>query len=244
VANSKETEDPHGGTSVGSAGHRVSHRVALPAVAIVLGVDLSGPTNTADTAAAWFRATSSELVFQSAADAVSDAALLELVARLSNSNGLIVGLDAPLSYNPGGGDRPGDAQLRRLLVARGLPPGTVMPPTMTRMAYLTLRGIAVARAIERSTESTHIVDVHPGAAMALRGAPVDELRAFKRSAEARRTLARWLRGQAVRGLPAAPATDHELAAYACALAAWHWNFNSSAWSVGASDPLHPYDFAC
>lgn len=210
----------------------------------VLGVDLSGPTNVADTAAAWFRATPSELVFRSAAAGLGDPDLLEIATRLAGSGRLVVGLDAPLSYQPGGGDRPADTDLRRKLVERGLPPGTVMPPTLTRMAYLTLRGITLARAIEHATgAAARIVEVHPGAAMALRGAPVAALRAFKRSPSARRRLADWLAGQSVAGLPA-PATDHDLAACACALGAWQWDLGRSAWRTAASGSLQPYDFAC
>ena len=58
---------------------------------------------------------------------------------------VVSGLDARLSYNIGGGDRPGDAALRAAIIAAGLRPGTVMAPTFSRMAYLTLRGITVSR---------------------------------------------------------------------------------------------------
>jgi hypothetical protein len=36
---------------------------------------------------------------------------------------IAVGLDAPLSYNPGGGDRPADACLRKAVVGAGLRQG-------------------------------------------------------------------------------------------------------------------------
>ena len=115
---------------------------------------------------------------------------------------------------------------------------------MSRMAYLTLRGIAVARAIEMSSPEIRIVEVHPGAAMALRGASVDDVRTFKTDPSSRGRLASWLSTQGVTGLPGEPATDHELAACACALAAWQWSLGSPAWLAEAHGPLSPYDFAC
>jgi predicted nuclease with RNAse H fold len=213
-------------------------------MALVLGVDLSGPANPRDTAAAWFEVDGEALGFAGGRLGAGDPELCELVARLAGSAPLWVGLDAPLSYQPGGGDRPGDTALRRLVVARGLHPGSVMAPTLTRMAYLTLRGIALARAIERVAPGARIVEVHPGAAMALRGAPASALRRMKRSPRARRALAGWLARQGLRGLPDGRASDHELAARACALATWRWSQGRPAWLAPAAPPLHPYDFAC
>jgi predicted nuclease with RNAse H fold len=214
------------------------------AVVRIVGVDLSGPTNTGDTAAAWFDATSTGLSPLGLRIGLGDRDLLDLLASLGPPGALVVGLDAPLSYQPGGGDRPADRALRRLLVERGLAPGSVMAPTMTRMAYLTLRGVSVARAVERLLPGTRIVEVHPGAAMALRGAPVADVRRFKTDAAARRRLADWLGTQGVGKPSVAPGTDHELAACACALAAWQWSLGRPAWRAEADGPLHPYDFAC
>jgi predicted nuclease with RNAse H fold len=157
---------------------------------------------------------------------------------------VVVGLDAPLSYNPGGGDRPADRELRKLIIERGLPPGSVMAPTLNRMAYLTLRGISVARAMEMSSPGVRIIEVHPGAAVVLRGASVDDARTFKTDPSSRGRLADWLSTQGVTGLPGEPATDHELAACACAFAAWQWSLGSPAWVAAACGPLSPYDFAC
>jgi hypothetical protein len=112
------------------------------------------------------------------------------------------------------------------------------------MAYLTLRGIALARAIGVCFPRTSVVEVHPGAAMALRGAPVKDVRSFRKERASRRRLASWLAGQGVHGLPLEPGTDHELAACACALAAWRWNLRRPAWLAEASGPLHPFPFAC
>ena len=113
----------------------------------VIGIDLSGPCNAADTAIAAFRANGRTLVLQERLLGADDAAIAALIARTRPEADLVVGLDAPLSYNDGGGDRPADRLLHARAVAAGLPFGTVMPPTLTRIAYLTLRGITVARIV-------------------------------------------------------------------------------------------------
>ena len=210
----------------------------------MLGLDLSGPTNTADTAAAWFGADAGELAFRGRRTDLDDHAILELVASFDSGTRIVVGIDAPLSYNSGGGDRPADRALRRRAVVHGLPSGSVMTPTMTRMAYLTLRGVCVARALEISAPGIEIVEVHPGAAMALRGASVGDVRALKSDASARRSLTDWLGQQGIRGLPDAEASDHMVAAYACALAAWAWASGRSAWVTRATGASNPYDYAC
>lgn len=211
---------------------------------LILGVDLSGPSNTADSAAAWFRATPEGLSFIESTVGVGDQALVDLALALVGEGSLVIGLDAPLSYNPGGGDRPADADLRRRLIGLGLPPGAVMVPTMTRMAYLTLRGVAVARALALAPPHTKIVEVHPGAAMALRGARTECVSSFKREAEARQSLVEWFATQRMAALPTPARGDHEIAAYGCALAAWQWQLGKPAWIAKATGPLQPYDFAC
>jgi len=212
----------------------------------IFGIDLSGPTNVRDTAVACFRAVDQELVHEFTRTGTDDEAIRELVALvgLGSDETVTVGIDAPLSYQLGGGDRPADGALRRRLRESGFPGATVMPPTLTRMAFLTLRGIALARVISLEVPLARIVEVHPIAAMALRGAPVAALRACKRSDAARQALGRWLRGRGLRKVPRGPASDHVIAAYAAALAAWDWQGGRSAWIARAATPHHPYDFAC
>ena len=131
-------------------------------------------------------------------------------------------------------------------MAAGLPSGTVMPPTLTRMAYLTLRGITVARIAATTTGArARIVEVHPGAACVLRGAPAGIVRALKSSAAARRQLLRWLEGEGLEGIGGGPDPgDHFVAACAAALAAWKWSLGAPAWIHPADPPWHPYDMAC
>jgi len=97
----------------------------------VIGIDLAGPCNAADTAVAAFRANGRSLVLQERLVGADDATIAALIARARPDANLVVGLDAPLSYNDGGGDRPADRLLRARAVAAGLLPGSIMPPTLT-----------------------------------------------------------------------------------------------------------------
>jgi predicted nuclease with RNAse H fold len=212
---------------------------------VIVGIDLAGPSNTADTVAVVAETRGDALDVVEVASDLSDAAIVELARRRGSSNGPITfGLDAPLSYNDGGGDRPGDKALRRLVVEAGLRSGSIMTPTMTRMAYLTLRGHAVARALESLGEA-RIVEVHPGAAMVLRGAPVAAVRGFSTDRKMQTKLLAWLRRQGVRGLEARKfPRSHHVAAVGALLGAWSWARGRSVWCQPAEPPAHPYDFAC
>lgn len=211
----------------------------------IVGIDLAGPANATDTALIIAHATPEGLELQESRLGVSDTSILALARKLASAP-CVFALDAPLSYNEGGGDRPGDRHLRREIIEAGLSSGSVMAPTMTRMAYLTLRGMAVARGIlSVAGSSARVVEVHPGAAMVLRGAPVDAVRGFSKQAEARAELLRWLETQRISGLdPSLTQTSHQVAAVAAALAGWAWSEGRSAWQWKAAPPLHPFDFAC
>jgi predicted nuclease with RNAse H fold len=213
---------------------------------ILVGVDLSGPTNIRDTAVVSFVVEGERATLFEAALGVGDEALLGCVAGLVGRDGrVVVGLDAPLSYNPGGGDRPADRALRQLIGAAGLRSGSIMPPTMTRMVYLTVRGMSVARALATLVPAPDVLEVHPGAALALHGAPVADVLLFKREAAARGRLNIWLREQGLDcGNAPVEESEHMLAACAAAFGAWRWAEGRSAWLAAAAPPLHPYDFAC
>lgn len=214
---------------------------------VVIGVDLSGPSNSAETAMACFCVESERLKCKDIVVGLDDAELYRRIEAFGGESEIVIGLDAPLSYYPGGGDRPGDAELRRRLINAGLHPGSVMPPTMTRMVYLTLRGVCVARGLKEILPNrASIVEVHPAGAMVLRGAPSRDVREFKRDPAARGRLLGWLgRAQKIQGIPRKHVpTDHVVAAMACALAAWNWARNQPAWCQKADPPIHPYDFAC
>lgn len=213
----------------------------------IIGLDLSGPTNTNDTVLVVFRAVSGNTPEHiRTITGAGDLDIMDTITGLPTDDTVIAGLDAPLSYNPGGGDRPADAVLRNKAKSAGLHPGTVMAPTMTRMAYLTLRGVALTRLLLNIPgKSCDIVEVHPGAAMALHGAPVQSVIDLKKEREARINLLAWLEARGLKGIitPDDPG-DHYVAACACAFAAWKWHLGRSEWLYPASPPFHPFDVAC
>jgi predicted nuclease with RNAse H fold len=212
----------------------------------VVGIDLSGPSNTVDTVIVAFDRHNSGLELQHSITGGTDSAILGLVAELAAHSNVAVGIDAPLSYNLGGGDRPADAELRRHIIDAGMPSGAVMAPTLNRMVYLTLRGLSVARLLLsiRST-SVSVVEVHPGAAMALRNAPIEAVRTFKDSGKSRWELLNWLQVQGLHHVATSEdPSDHYVAACGAALAAGKWQEGRPVWSYAANAPFHPFDFAC
>lgn len=212
----------------------------------VLGIDLSGPSNVKDTVCLAFQVIGGRLQLVQPIQGAKDEELYQLTVDLLSQGPVVVGLDAPLSYNPGGGDRPGDTSLRERIIAAGLHPGSVMTPTMTRMAYLTLRGMAVARNLRSIPDpKPEIVEVHPGATMALRGAPIADVRTYKVDPGARQRLLGWLNSQGLEcGNILKDPVDHHIAACAATLAAWKWHQRDTVWVEPASPPHHPFDFAC
>ena len=213
---------------------------------IFVGVDLSGPTNYLETAVAWFEKRDNTLQYLNSMVGADDRVIFNLVSEISRTQETVIGLDAPLSYNIGGGDRDRDAQLRGLIIGAGLPPGSVMAPTMTRMSYLTLRGISVARSLENiKPRAPRIVEVHPGASLALRGASVRDIRRFKEDGSARLNILRFLEDQGLDGVGNVGITSHHLiSACAGALSAWAWASGNAVWIAQAEPPYHPYDFVC
>jgi predicted nuclease with RNAse H fold len=213
----------------------------------VIGVDLSGPANPDSTAMAVFRVERDILEYDSLIASASDAALYEEIRRKLAIDDVCVGLDAPLSYGITGGQRESDAALRARTIEAGLPPGSVMAPTAPRMVYLTLRGLAVARGSQLlgGPGEVRVVETHPGAAMALAGAPIDAVRGFRENLENRRHLLQWLTDQGLRGIGRHLVTsDHSVAACAAAWATWRWSRGESTWLYPAEPPHHPFDFAC
>lgn len=211
-----------------------------------LGVDLSGPSNLENTAWVGFQEEGDHLVLLDTSRSGGDGEILAAAERLLKRGPLVVALDAPLSYQPGGGLREGDRRLRSRLAEIGLNVSTVMPPTMTRMAYLTLRGISVARMLEGlKIGSLEICEVHPGASMSLRGVPRDAVNTFKHNFDARNTLLTWFGRQGLGGLSHdIDPGDHFLAACACALAAWRWSQKKSVFFFPEKPPFHPYPYVC
>ena len=145
----------------------------------IVGIDLSGPANSKDTSLVILQAKGKNLSYVKSIQEASDYMIYDEILGLTKTETVIIGLDAPLSYNIGGGDRESDHKLRMKIIEKGMPSGSVMTPTMTRMAYLTLRGISISRCLETiDSPLVKIVEVHPGAAFALRGAPINDDRGF------------------------------------------------------------------
>ncbi len=218
--------------------------VRIPPLTIV-GLSLSGPSTTMETAMAIGHAETGGLTIEDCRVGMSDAAILALARRLSGTP-CIYAVGAPLSYNDGGGDRPSDEQLRHEVVRHGLSSGTVVSPTTGGMTDLTLRGLALSRGLRSVVgDSARLVEVHPRGAMLLRGAPKDAVRDYGSDPAARLALLGWLPTQGLRGLPMSTAmTRHTIAAVGATLAGWAWSAGHSAWCWKAAPPLHPFDLAC
>lgn len=211
----------------------------------IVGLSLSGPSTSMDTAVTIGHADADGLTIGDCRIGMSDTAILALARRLAGTP-CIYALDAPLSYNDGGGDRPSDTQLRHEIVTRGLPAGSVMHPTTSGMVDLTLRGLALSRGLHSMVgDSARVVEVHPPGAMLLRGAPKDAVLHYGSDPAARVSLLGWFPTQGLRGLPMSTAmTRHTLASVGAMLAGWAWSAGHSAWCWRATPPLHPFDLAC
>jgi predicted nuclease with RNAse H fold len=228
------------------AGAELSLSAAPEALMIVVGIDLSGPANDAATAVVAFQGQGDRLVVSEVVAGADDLVIEARFRKWAANADVVAGIDAPLSYNVGGGDRPGDARLRTAIIAAGLRPGTVMAPTLNRMVYLTLRGVAISRMLQTlKPRVPAIVEVHPSATMALRGGPAQHVIRFKQDENARGQLLHWLESQGLEGVAAVDVpSDHYVAACASALAAWKWSAGQPVWVERATLPIHPFDFAC
>jgi len=211
-----------------------------------IGIDLSGPSNTKDTAFVCFQEQADILKLVYAQENVSDPEIYDLIMKYHSQAAVTLGIDAPLSYNVGGGDRPGDKKLRKRIVQMGMHPGSVMPPTMTRMVYLTMRGISLAHILRGiNPQNITVVETHPGAVMALHGAPVEKVVRLKSGQTIQNDLLAWLELQGLHGLSTLQNSgDHLVAACASALGAWCYQKGGAKWLEPANPPFHPFDFAC
>ncbi len=214
---------------------------------LYMGLDLSGPSNPGDTALSWFAPEEAALSFAGQLTDTGDSGILDLLRDLYDRYEVLFGVDAPLSYQDGGGRRDCDTDLSSRLTDEGLDFIGVMAPTYSKMGWLTLRGIGLARSIELMPEAhrVRIVEVHPGATMGLHGAPKKALRRYKRGdMQAIHALQSWFAEEGMGGLPEFDSSSHVVDSCAAALAAWRWHTGDSAWLAEARPPERPYDFAC
>jgi predicted nuclease with RNAse H fold len=187
---------------------------------IIVGIDPSGPSNHKDTCIVWFRDEVVELIFQDYISGASDKSIVDLISDLADEEQVCIGLDAPLSYNDGGGMRPCDKHLQ----------ATIIPRSISHL------------------ETKHIVKVvetHPGATFALGGAPIGAVRDYSRNRESRSALFDWLVENELHGIPEdLVESSHLIASCGCALAAWKWLHNESQWCWPSNPFHHLFDFAC
>jgi predicted nuclease with RNAse H fold len=217
----------------------------------VIGIDLSGPSNHKDTVLTVFEKQGNQLRFVKWMTNVSDLEILKEVSEQGQLDELVIGIDAPLSYEDGGGDRQGDRELRKFIVSLGMKPGSIMPPTLNKMVYLTLRGIRLSREIQslKTGFPISIIEVHPGAVIGSRLLQNEfpYVLSYKQNRSDRSFMRSWLEQQNLAGLPIAIEEEsHSIDACAAALGAWHWKDPSlkPKWVFPAAPPLHPYSYCC
>ncbi|WP_338453126.1 DUF429 domain-containing protein [Niallia oryzisoli] len=217
---------------------------------IVIGIDLSGPANHKDTAMAVFQTIGDELVLLDMLVDVDDEKILSTIHSFTAQD-IILGIDAPLSYQDGGGDRPQDKCLRHFVKEFGLSGSSIMPPTLTKMVYLTLRGVSLTRRIMNMTaaEKIRIIEVHPGAAIGTRIEPekLSHVRHYKKDIQSRYVIFDWFKSVGLKNLSKdITETSHQMDACAAALAAWHWGdpAKKPIWHWEQITSAHPFEICC
>ncbi|MGG3468763.1 DUF429 domain-containing protein [Neobacillus pocheonensis] len=217
----------------------------------VIGIDLSGPSNHKDTVLSVFEKQENQLKFLKWKNNISDHEILKEISEQSQIDEVVLGIDAPLSYEDGGGDREGDRELRKFIVGLGMKPGSIMPPTLNRMVYLTLRGIKLSREIGslQTPYPISIVEVHPGAVIGSRLSQNDfeYVLNYKQNLSVRNFIRNLLGKQNLVDLPILIEEEsHSIDACAAALGAWHWKDPAfrPKWNFPAKPPLHPYEYCC
>jgi predicted nuclease with RNAse H fold len=217
----------------------------------VIGIDLSGPANHKDTVLTVFQVRNNLLLFENMLVDVSDEMIISTIIDAAKGEDVAVGIDAPLSYQDGGGDRPQDKSIRQFIKSFGLSGSSIMPPTLTKMVYLTLRGISLTRRIMSCKEfkKIRLVEVHPGAAIGVRLGTEDLYHAlhYKKELESSKVIFDWFNTIGLSGLPnEIPFISHQIDACAAALAAWYWAdpAKQPKWLWNKTSPVHPFEYCC
>ena len=209
----------------------------------LFGIDLSGPSNTADTVIVHAVRDKNRLAFVQYQSDLDDTELVEWIYKEAGENPGTIAVDAPLSYQPGGGLRESDRQLRRFVKEQNIYAG-IMPPTLTRMVYITLRGMNIARIVQSTRPEMTVLENHPGTTLQLHGMPRKLVQSMKKDPEARANMVEFLRAE-IDDLPVNLAqTDHALAACGCILAADDYIRGKCAWTYDHQTLQHPYRFVC
>ena len=217
----------------------------------VIGIDLAGPANHKDTVMSVFQEREDLLFFENGIVHASDEKILTAIQAISANEKVVIGIDAPLSYQDGGGDRPQDKSIRKFIKEFGLSGSSIMPPTLTKMVYLTLRGIGLTRSIMLMNDcrNIRIVEVHPGAAIGTRIGPdqIEHALQYKKELSSRKAVFDWFPYMGLMEIPSEfVQTSHAIDSCASALASWHWGVETKqpTWQWIEKTPEHPFEFCC
>lgn len=185
--------------------------------AVVIGIDLAGPANFVDTALCCFDGT--QVTSQSG---VSDQDIVNFLQQFDANRPILIAIDAPLTYQEGGGYRDVDRVLRKTLNARGFSKIGVMAPTMTKMVYLTLRGLRL-RELCSSFDNIAVFETHPGAALVFDQVDYSSVTQIKTQPTVIELIWRKLTGRYVfLESVLMPQNDHQLMAIAAMLSAYRY----------------------
>ncbi|MGI8313542.1 DUF429 domain-containing protein [Halobacillus mangrovi] len=217
----------------------------------IIGIDLSGPSNYKDTVIAILKENKLQLNLEHLQEGASDEEIFSIIKKEIDNGPIYIGIDAPLSYQDGGGDRPHDRSLRAYAKSLGMKPGSIMPPTLTRMVYLTMRGVHLAHMLRSHFgDQVSIVEVHPGVALTSR-LPEDKRAiafSYKKEIESRVQAIEWLTSQMLNNSETTinETSTHTTDAVLAGIAAWHvaCKQKSPTWYREAEPPHHPFPFSC
>lgn len=207
------------------------------------GLDLSGPSNLGDTFIVHMQKGGSSPKFCAVENGLDDVGIVDWISSRANDRPFTIAIDAPLSYQPGGGLRKSDRSLREFVKMKGYNAG-IMPPTLTKMVYITLRGINLVRLIQSECPGATIIESHPGVTLQASGVDGDLIMKMKSQSKARNAIVDYLSTRIVDLIPEIGMTDHGLAACGCAMAAEAFERGANYWFYDASPPQHPCIFAC
>ncbi|WP_167577627.1 DUF429 domain-containing protein [Ammoniphilus sp. YIM 78166] len=214
----------------------------------VMGIDLAGPSNHRDTVMTLFQVKEEGLFFEKQWKEVSDQQIFQLVQTLTKEQPLFIGIDSPLSYEDGGGLRQLDKELQTVVKSIGMRSSSVMPPTFTRMAYLTLRGIALTRLFLSipTPNPIQIAEVHPGAVFGLRmQKEIHVVLNYKKDQADRERVASYFPDWSMFKVPnEVSAESHTLDSCGAALGVWAWSRGEAKWVGKARPPFHPFPIVC
>lgn len=192
---------------------------------IVLGVDLSGPSNAKDTAMCVWDGQSLQLLRD-----CSDQIIFDFLQTSNSATPIYIAADAPLTYQDGGGYRDIDRALREKLNQAGFKKIGVMAPTFTKMAYLTLRGMRL-KEICAQFPNVQLFETHPGAALVLRGVDYEQVTQVKTDTSCLSQVAEKVLAHFPENSEISLKSDHELMACAALLSAIRYTQQQSLWQI-------------